>query len=124
MTAACLRELSRAALVEALRERRTYATTGARILVEFSVAGVPMGGVGRTEESPAVRVVAHACAPIARIDVVRDGIVAYAAEDAGLDARLDWGDTDASPGEHWYLAKVVQQDGETAWTSPVWITVG
>ena len=36
-------ELSRQAVFEAIRKRRTYATSGARIAVEFAVNGQPMG---------------------------------------------------------------------------------
>ena len=36
-------ELSRAAIFEAIRRRRTYATTGERIAVEFAINGRPMG---------------------------------------------------------------------------------
>ena len=36
--------LTREAVFDALAERRTYATTGARIVLDFSVGGVPMGG--------------------------------------------------------------------------------
>ena len=36
-------ELSRAAIFEALRKRRTYATSGERIALEFAINGQPMG---------------------------------------------------------------------------------
>ena len=124
MTAACLRELSRKALVQALRERRTYATTGARILLDFGVSGVPMGGAGRIAMPPKVSVSVHACAPLTRIDVVRDGEIAHRALQTDLDAELHWEDGSVPAGEHWYVAKAVQQDGQTAWSSPVWVTVG
>ena len=124
LTAACLPELSRQALVEALRERRTYATTGARILLDFAVSGVPMGGEGRVATQPSVRVSVHACAPLARVDVVRDGRVVHTASRTDLHLDLQWEDAGAAGGQHWYVAKAVQQDGQTAWTSPVWITVG
>jgi len=27
----------------------------------------------------------------------------------------------AQPGQHWYYVRVEQEDGELAWSSPIWI---
>ncbi|NNE44777.1 MAG: DUF3604 domain-containing protein [Gemmatimonadetes bacterium] len=43
LTAVLAKELTRESILEALRERRTYATTGVRYLMEFTVDGQPMG---------------------------------------------------------------------------------
>lgn len=45
LTCVLARELSRAAVWEALRNRRCYGTTGARIDLDFSFEGQPMGSV-------------------------------------------------------------------------------
>jgi hypothetical protein len=47
LTAALMPELRRRHLIDALRERRTWATTGARILLEFEASGVADGLRGR-----------------------------------------------------------------------------
>jgi hypothetical protein len=44
-------ELSRESLFAALKQRRCYGTTGARIIVRFSVDGRPMGSTVRPEGS-------------------------------------------------------------------------
>jgi len=122
LTAALMPRLQRQELILALRDRRTYATTGPRILVDFSVAGVGMGGQGKSgREAPRVTAAVHAAAEIARIEVVRDGQVAQSIPGTGADQRVDWPDAAAAQGRHWYLLKVIQKDDETAWTSPVWI---
>ena len=43
LTAVLAKELTRESILEALRERRCYATTGVRYLMEFTVDGQPMG---------------------------------------------------------------------------------
>jgi hypothetical protein len=122
LTAALMPRLGRQELVLALRERRTYATTGARILVDFAVAGVGMGGQGKAgREPPRVTATIHGTAEIARAEILRDGEVAQSIPGTGADQRVDWPDAAAGPGRHWYLLKVIQKDQETAWTSPVWI---
>jgi len=122
LTAALMPRLERKELILAVRDRRTYATTGPRILVDFAVAGIDMGGQGKSgRDAPRVTATVHAEAEIARVEVVRDGEVAQAVPGTGADQRVDWPDAAAAPGRHWYLLKVVQKDGETVWTSPVWI---
>ena len=117
--------LQRQELILALRERRTYATTGPRILVDFAVAGVAMGGQGKAgRDAPRVTATVHAAAEIARIEVVRDGEVAQSIPGTGADQLVDWPDAAPASGRHWYLLKVIQKDDETAWTSPVWIDRG
>jgi hypothetical protein len=43
LTAVLAKELTREAVLDALRARRCYATTGPRFLLEFTVDGAPMG---------------------------------------------------------------------------------
>lgn len=122
LTAALMPRLQRQELILALRDRRTYATTGARMLIDFAVAGVAMGGQGKAgRDAPRVTAAVHAAAEIARIEVVRDGEVVQTIPGAGADQAVDWTDAALAAGRHWYLLKVIQKDNETAWTSPVWI---
>src|SRR6185436_1536089 len=44
LTACNVEELSRGAIIDALRNRRCYASNGSRTLLDFDVGGVPMGG--------------------------------------------------------------------------------
>ncbi|MFN7920978.1 MAG: hypothetical protein U0Q16_12825 [Bryobacteraceae bacterium] len=38
------------------------------------------------------------------------------------EANLEFTDRDQKPGESWYYVRVMQGDGQIAWSSPVWIT--
>jgi len=112
--------LTRREVMGALRARRVYATTGARILLEFEVSGVPMGVEGVAREA-VVAATVHACADIDRITVIRDGVRVHEVRQCGLDTHLRWEDRDASVGEHYYFIRIDQVDGEAAWSSPVWL---
>lgn len=121
MTAALLPSLDRESLLYALRNRKTYATTGARILLSFSVSDVPMGACGKADKAE-VKASIHACAPINRIEVIKDGEVIASKQGIGLDMNIEW--TDPLPPkqkEHFYYIRVIQEDGQMAWSSPVWI---
>jgi hypothetical protein len=123
MTAANMPDLSRRSLVAALRSRRTYATTGARMLLSFEVAGVPMGGEG-TAESVTCRATIHAVSPLKEVQIIKDGERVWSQPMEGLDVTLEWPDTDPPVKEHYYYLHVIQADGQRAWSSPVWIKEG
>lgn len=122
ITGALMPRLDRQSLVHALRERQTYATTGARMLVDFDVSGVAMGGAGSVE-CPVARAEIHACDTVERVSLVRDGVAVCDDAWGQLDGTWSYTDNEATPGSHWYYLKVTQADGEMAWTSPVWIEV-
>jgi hypothetical protein len=115
---------TRDAVWEALRARRVFATSGARILVYCDADGVPMGG----EVAPPAhggagvtfRVRAVGSEAIERIDLVRDGrVLAQKTSGATADSLVFVDNGPARPGS-WTFARVVQVDGETAWSSPIW----
>ncbi len=124
MTAALMPQLRRRHLIEALRERKTWATTGARILLEFEASGVQMGDEGAADTIE-VNATVHGAEALRRLEIIRDGEVVWTEEIEGLDAELQW--TDPEPvGERttWLYLHVIQRDGEEAWSSPIWLTAG
>jgi hypothetical protein len=72
LTGVYARELSREGLWEAFKARRTFATTGARIVLDVEVAGQPMGAAVRTGEPPAIKGRVMGAGPLDWIDVMRD----------------------------------------------------
>ncbi len=64
-------ELTRDAVFDALRNRRSYGTTGARILMEFSAGGFEMGREGKASGAVLGRAVVAAPSPIAYAEVLR-----------------------------------------------------
>ncbi len=64
-------EPTRASIWQALRERRCYATTGARILLDVSVGDAAMGGTARVQTAVPVRCRVTGTAPIERVELRR-----------------------------------------------------
>ena len=64
-------ELTRAGLWEALKARRCYGTTGARILLDVTADGKPMGSALQANEPPEIAVKVIGTAPIERVDIFR-----------------------------------------------------
>ena len=79
-----------------------------------------MGAIGKAGDV-ACRAAVHAERAISRIEIVRDGAVAWAEECGCPDATVNWRDQEAGTGEHYYYLHVIQADGQMAWSSPVWV---
>ena len=124
--AAILSEIrTRDGVLRALRERRVYATNGARIVLRVALGGAPMGGVlpiargERRRETLFVHVTGSA--PLERVEVVRSGaLVDGLALEGQLEAALASELADLGAGEYVYV-RVAQTDGGAAWSSPIFV---
>jgi len=113
-------ELTRQAIFDALWQRRCYATTNVRPYLTFAVCGTFMGGTAHAQGPRPIRVEAASEVPIARVEIVKNGREAFVRTDVGR--LLEWKLEDA-PGtsaDHYYV-RLTREDGEMAWSSPVWI---
>ena len=125
MTAIIANGLTRVELYEALRARRCYATSGVPISLDVRLDTVLMGGETIVTRPPELRVRVGGTAPLRAIEVVRSGHVWSALRwDRGASveqASFVLRDTSATPGEsHYYYVRIVQEDGNMAWSSPIW----
>lgn len=133
-------EKTRAALFGALYNRRVVATSGARMLLTYSLNGQPLGSelsVARMPELASRRtltVSVHGTAAVDRIDIIRNNHVFHSIPgNGGMDLAATIDDRDAldglwmPPAPHcthpfaFYYVRVIQTDGEVAWASPTWI---
>jgi len=111
--------LTREGIFEALWNRRVFATTNVRLFLDIRVCEQPMGSEVTYEGPRPIRVRAASEVPIARIDVVRNGRDAIHAEPGECDVA--WEGVDEEGGDAWYYVRVTREDGEMAWSSPVWV---
>ncbi len=113
-------ELTRRSLFEALRARRTYALTGARIVLRMTVNGEPMGGQLPAADRCEVQVDVWGCAPIRKIEFMKNGDPWHIERPGGDEFHGVREDVDITPGT-FYHCRVTQEDGHLAVCSPVWI---
>ena len=113
----------RQAIWDAILQRRTHATTGARIILDVAANGHPSGSEIDIDDKPRLAITAHACAPIERIDLIRNDRALASWRPNELDATLEY--VDESPlREAAYYVRLRQTDGEYAWSTPIWIACG
>jgi len=120
------RELTREAVWEAFRKRHTFGTSGPKIILNFRVADSPMGSEVMWEASRgpvplALRAVG--CDEIERVEIIRNGERLLTRKGTGPFVQLVAEDPDPPSGTSWYYARILQEDGNLAWSSPVWVTV-
>jgi hypothetical protein len=95
-------DLTRPAILEAIRARRTYALTGDRIELDFTVDGAPMGSSIEAGRQVEVAFAVQARDEIDVVEVIQDGAIVHRAfaadavpESAALDGtfqlRFEWG---------------------------------
>ncbi len=115
-------ELTREAILDAIRARHCYGTTAAKIFLDVRVNGHLMGEkiaepAGGTVE---VKATARCPAEIDRIEVCRNNCFIYTKQPAGPEASFTFIDREPVEGRSYYYVRVVQKDEELAWSSPVW----
>ncbi len=116
-------ELTREALLDAMRRRHCFGSTAAKILLDVRVNGALMGEkIAAPDGRPVdVRITARCPGDIDRIEVCRNNQFVYTATPNGKTADLRFVDEQPLPGRSYYYVRVLQKDEEIAWSSPVWL---
>ncbi len=114
-------ELTREAVFQALYHRRTYATTGSRILLRFTLNGAPMGAETRVSSPPVLAAEAVGTAPVRSIRLVKNGRIIHAVEPNAEEAKFEYVDTSGDYQNKYYYIDLVQWDGKKAISSPIWV---
>ena len=122
LTAVLAQDVTRDAVFEALKNRRCYATSGARIGLWFEIAGMPMGEEIPVTESVSFTVIVKATSEISTLSLVTNlgREISLEAGTRFVEAR---GTLPVPPEGRWayYYVRVVQEDGHVAWSSPIWL---
>ncbi len=122
LVAVLAEEFTRDAVFDALYARRCYATTGTRIILDFSANGRPMGSELTAKAGKQLRFhcSVRGTTDLDHVELVRNGEVIWRMMELRcleLDAEIQEA---AAPSAFYYL-RVSQTDGEMAWSSPIWI---
>ncbi len=113
-------ELTREGVLEALRARRVYATSGPRILLSATLDDEPAGSTVTPRDTAELEALVVAPEILAGIDLVRSSRLVESTPLATRVHAQRWTLRDLERGEYLYL-RAVQRDGGTAWSSPFFV---
>lgn len=116
-------ELSRDVVFDALYNRRTYATTGDRILLDVSMGNTKMGGEIKGEKPPQLHVNVTGTAPIEYIEIYKNGRSVHKVHFSKEDVKFTWQDNATQTNSAAYWVRVMQSNNEEAISSPIWWTL-
>jgi hypothetical protein len=116
LTALWLEELTLHAVLDALRRRQTYATTGEKLLLLLEVNGHLFEPEVEADGPVEVRVRFGGAAPVRRLEIYRNAEVCHVAEGLGETFDYTWQDEESARSTC-YFARVTQQDDQIAWSA-------
>jgi hypothetical protein len=113
---------TRAAVLNAFRNRHCYAATD-NIIMDVRSGAHLMGDEFTAGGPVQLSVLVHGTGPIARIDIIKDFQYAYSTEPHKSRVEFQWTDAERGrpAGLSWYYVRAIQEDGELAWASPLWV---
>lgn len=109
------------ALWNAIWNRKTYGTTGARILLSFKMGDAFMGDEVKIEGKREFTCSAYAVNDIRKIEIIKNGepVFTVASPDS-LEVDFTFTDEGSSSTDYYYL-RVEQEDDHIAWSSPIFV---
>ena len=117
-----VKDFTRSGILEGINARRTIAATD-RIFIELSCNGHMLGEIFKTADNPALQVAVEGTAPLRAITVIRNEQVVHQFDAKHAKAfQATFRDESPVVGENRYYLRVEQQDGNMAWSTPVWVT--
>jgi hypothetical protein len=121
-TGVWVEDLTRAGIHDALCARRTVATTGAPIVVDGRIAETFLGGVHETDDE-AVTYQCDVEAPdgVQSVQLLQNNdVVETLAVDGVTTASAEW-TRERKTATDWFYPRVLLDNGEVAWGSPIWV---
>ena len=124
LTGVIVKNKTKEEIFSALKDRRVFATSGTKIQVNFKINDKWMGSEINITNPPEINLEVLGSSKLHYAILVRDNKnLLYLGKDLteGRGARIKYVDKDLTAGEHWYYVRVIQDNGEMAWSSPIWV---
>lgn len=120
-----VKEVSRAGIIEALQNRRTFATTGDKIVIHFKINGAMAGAEVKVEKAPDLNINVKGQRALNKVEILRNSevIKEYKVTNGSLVFNGSFADENYQDEKNilYYYIRVTQQNNEIGWSSPIWI---
>ena len=117
-------DFTRESMFEALKKRHAYGATD-NIVLDFQAAAngesYIMGDIIRSTTGPRLRIRVIGTARIKQLVIVKNQQFVYVRHPNAEEVNIEFVDRDFQPGSNYYYTRVVQTDGQVAWSSPIWV---
>ncbi len=81
-----------------------------------------MGDIFRASGEPKLILNTTGTGVIKQIDLISNKRFLYMTRPGTRQASWEYTDRNPPAGESWYYVRILQEDGQVAWSSPIWIT--
>ena len=113
--------VAREEIVDSMRKRHSYGATD-NIILDFRAGdNHMMGDIFEASSSPKFQVKVVGTAPIAKVEIIKDGKFVFDTQPNGVTVNFSYVDANPGKAESWYYVRVTQLDRNLAWSSPIWV---
>ena len=120
-----VKEVSRAGILEAMRSRRVFGTTGDQIVIDFRLNGVVQGQTTKAADKNTLSIDIAAVDAIESIDILRNSRVIKSIKMEGDSTHFSSNYSDENIENEdevlYYYVRVIQKNKQMAWSSPIWL---
>ncbi len=116
---------TREGLLDAMKQRHSYGATDNIVLdYRLEAEGVEslQGDIVQVDGPFRLKVRVLGTSPIRQVDVIKNQAFVYTNQRLPRDVEFTYEDADKEAGEDYYYVRVQQNDGNVAWSSPIWVT--
>ena len=111
---------TREAIFEGFRKRHTYGATD-NIILDFRMGDHFMGEEFTTSSLPPLEIRLIGTSEVASVEIIKNEEVIFTTTPNQQDVELTFMDQDATSGTSYYYVRVIQDDRQIAWSSPIWM---
>lgn len=121
-----VKELNREGVFEALNARRCFATSGCQMRIDFRLENHPMGSIVKIKSPDTPRrlkIYVEALEKLETVTLVCNCEDIFVKRCAKRKIMFIFTDTRSFEKESFYYIRILQRDGEIAYSSPIWVSL-
>ena len=113
---------TREAIFEGFRNRHTYGATD-NIILDYRIGDHFMGEEFSASAMPPLSIRIIGTNRVATVEIIKNEEVIFTTSPDQQKVELTYVDQDATPGSSYYYVRVIQDDRQIAWSSPIWVNL-
>ena len=115
-------EGSRESIFKSILQRHTYGSTD-NIILDFRTDKTVQGEEAKINHNPKFKIHVFGTGPIQQLVIFKNFEIAHEMKSDDPQINMTWEDDSPKKGENHYYVRVLQTNGELAWSSPIWLTL-